>query len=103
MVSIKIPFKYDAITKYGVDNNLFDDQLSSVMILLIFIIIILVGCESGSYFNYSTSTCDTCPIGTYNDGSIIDDCIQCPAKTTTARDGSKSEEQCIGNCIYDFN
>lgn len=48
--------------------------------------------ECGSVSNFSTGSCQSCPIGKYSDGTTS--CQSCPGDRTTAASGASSVAQC---------
>lgn len=52
----------------------------------------------GSFHNQTSSTCELCPIGFYNDQERQTNCILCPLGQTTQDPGAKYISQCY--CKY---
>ena len=70
-----------------------------ILVFPVFCFLYSVGCEPGSYFNPESDKCELCPIGTYNDGSQITECMSCPPHTSTSTNGSESSDDCIGESL----
>ena len=81
------------------------------MILIIIIITIIVGCDSGSYqyntyaqdsihqspvVKYKYPVCSLCPRGSYQQDKGAHKCNSCPQNHTTIGKGSTSAEDCKG-------
>uniref|UniRef100_A0A8W8MG18 Uncharacterized protein n=1 Tax=Magallana gigas TaxID=29159 RepID=A0A8W8MG18_MAGGI len=57
-----------------------------------------VNCAMGSFHNQTSSTCELCPIGFYNDQERQTNCIPCPLGQTTQDPGAKYISQCYTVC-----
>uniref|UniRef100_K1RC33 Fibropellin-1 n=1 Tax=Magallana gigas TaxID=29159 RepID=K1RC33_MAGGI len=57
-----------------------------------------VNCAMGSFHNQTSSTCELCPIGFYNDQERQTNCIPCPLGQTTQDPGAKYISQCYSVC-----
>ncbi|XP_053389180.1 proprotein convertase subtilisin/kexin type 5-like [Mercenaria mercenaria] len=55
-------------------------------------------CQSGEYFDTTSSQCKDCEKGTYQDQSGQLSCIQCPVGFTTAGEKTDSKSGCIEIC-----
>ena len=52
------------------------------------------GCPTGTFYNDSSTDCQMCPIGTYQDEEFQFECIPCIEGYTTKTTGSKSLDNC---------
>lgn len=63
--------------------------------------IVSVPCSVGNYLNNTdpyNPGCYDCPKGTYKDNVDTLKCSQCPTGTSTLKEASTSNDQCIGIC-----
>jgi len=52
-------------------------------------------CPVGKFMHPDTGVCTACPIGSYNDGTVEEECIPCPWGTTTSGPG---QSMCNAEC-----
>lgn len=55
-------------------------------------------CPRGTYHNINTNTCQSCPLGSYNDQLGLTECVQCPDNYSTRKAGSKQYSDCKEQC-----
>ncbi|XP_033732292.1 uncharacterized protein LOC117321818 [Pecten maximus] len=59
-------------------------------------------CESGSFFNLTSGSCELCPLGTYQNETGQVRCLACPYGQTTLQNGTMDIKLCLDMCAYGF-
>ncbi|KAK6179269.1 hypothetical protein SNE40_011671 [Patella caerulea] len=58
-----------------------------------------VNCPVGTFFNVVKRKCESCSKGTYQQSEGAIRCLVCPNKTSTSQNHSKSEGECLAQCL----
>ncbi|KXJ84393.1 hypothetical protein RP20_CCG009862 [Aedes albopictus] len=60
--------------------------------------LVCVQCPRGTYHNFTTNTCNSCSIGSYNELTGQTSCIQCAPYHSTRKPNSKHSSECKPQC-----
>lgn len=60
------------------------------------LILLLVACSMGTFYNSTNQNCEFCPVGTYGSSTGLKECNICGSGKTTLGVGYTSNIDCVG-------